>query len=414
MADFPHMQNGGNAMIEMPEGFLLAAANADFRGKGQNRNDLCLVLSETPAVTAGTFTTNRFPAAPVTVCRNYLSTHGIARGVVLNSGQANACTGQKGMENCLESLRLVSAALRTAGKDVPPEHILPASTGVIGAQMDMGKWEKAVPELAASLGSIDLEGLARAMMTTDRFPKMAGRTVEFPDGTAARIAGAAKGAGMICPNMATTLAVVMCDAAVNEDGWKGMVKRATDKSFNRVCVDGDTSTNDTILALANGASGCTPAREHLPLLENALAEVLCDLAYMLVQDGEGATKVMHIHVSGAKSSADADRIARTVGNSQLVKTAMFGRDPNWGRIVAAVGRSGADFRPGDVRVTLCGVTLFEHGMPAEIDFDKALEEPLAGVDLPLEISVGSGDGEAVLLASDLSHGYVTLNSDYRS
>ena len=400
-------------MIEMPQGFLLAAANADFRGKGQNRNDLCLVLSETPAATAGTFTTNRFPAAPVTVCRNYLAGHGTARAVVINSGQANACTGEKGMENCLQSLRMVSAALRSAGKNVDPDQILPASTGVIGAQMDMAKWEKALPSLAASLGGVDIEGLARAMMTTDRFPKMAGRTLSFPGGTI-RLAGVAKGAGMICPNMATTLAVVMCDAAVPEDDWKRMVKNATDKSFNRVCVDGDTSTNDSILALANGASGCTAGKDHLPELENALTGVLQDLAYMLVRDGEGATRVMHIHVTGAQSDADANIIARTVGNSQLVKTAMFGRDPNWGRIVAAVGRSGADFNANDVRVTLCGVTLFEHGMPTDIDFDKALEEPLSHVDLPLDISVGSGAGEAVLLASDLSHDYVTLNSDYRS
>ncbi len=401
-------------MIEMPKGYLLAAAGADFRGKGQDRNDLCLVLSETPAAAAGTFTTNRFPAAPVTVCRDYLSSHGTAQAMVINSGQANACTGDKGMQNCRASLRMVSSALHAAGRDVPPELILPASTGVIGAQMDMGKWEKALPGLASSLGTVDLEGLARAMMTTDRFPKMAGRVVELPGGASVRLAGAAKGAGMICPNMATTLAVVMCDAAVPEGEWRTMVKNATDKSFNRVCVDGDTSTNDTILAFANGASGVAPDRAHMPELQKALTDVLRDLAYMLVRDGEGATKVMCIHVSGARSSEDADKIARTVGNSQLVKTAMFGRDPNWGRIVAAVGRSGADFCEKDVRVELCGVTLFEHGMPVDIDFDKALEEPLSQVDLPLEISVGNGSGEAVLLASDLSHDYVTLNSDYRS
>ncbi|WP_298068224.1 bifunctional glutamate N-acetyltransferase/amino-acid acetyltransferase ArgJ [uncultured Mailhella sp.] len=401
-------------MIQIPQGFRLAAANADFRGKKLGRSDLGLVVSDTPAVAAGVFTTNLFRAAPVLVSQEHLSRgHDRIRAIVVNSGQANACTGEQGLENCRLSLRLVSDALAKTGVSVPPEAMLPASTGVIGAHMDMEKWAAAVPALAASLGQVDVEGLVRAMMTTDAFPKMAGRELALPGGTV-RLAGVAKGAGMICPNMATMISLVLCDAAVDAAAWADMFRRAADATFNRVSVDGDTSTNDSLYGLANGASGVRVCEAGLPLLEKALTEVLGELAYMLVKDGEGATKVMHIHVTGAATDEDAEKVARTVGHSQLVKTAMFGRDPNWGRIVAAAGRAGVNFDPLALRVTLCGVELFRSGRPTDLDFDALLEEPLKAVDLPLDISLGDGHGEARLLAADLSHAYVSLNSDYRS
>ena len=400
-------------MIQIPQGFRLAAANADFRGKHLRRSDLCLALSDVPSSAAGVFTTNLFKAAPVLVSQERLATGSPVRGVLINSGQANACTGEKGIEDCRASLEMTAAALRGQGVDLRADELLPASTGVIGAHMDMGKWRSAMPELAGSLGSVGLEGFVRAMMTTDAFPKMAGAELEL-EGGRVRLAGAAKGAGMICPNMATMLALVMCDADVPADAWREMFRRSADATFNRVSVDGDTSTNDSLFGLANGASGVSVRGGDLQKLERSLTDVLGQLAYMLVKDGEGATKVMHIRVSGAKSDADAEKVARTVGHSQLVKTAMFGRDPNWGRIVAAAGRSGADFDPNDLKVTLCGVELFSSGRPTDLDFDALLEEPLKNTDLPLEISLGSGTGEARLLASDLSTGYVTLNSDYRS
>jgi len=210
------------------------------------------------------------------------------------------------------------------------------------------------------------------------------------------------------------ISLVLTDAAVDADAWTAMFRRAVDATFNRVSVDGDTSTNDSLYGLANGASGVRVEADELPLLEKVLTEVLGDLAYLLVKDGEGATKVMHIHVTGAACDEDAEKVARTIGHSQLVKTAMFGRDPNWGRIVAAAGRAGVDFDPMALRVTLCGVELFRDGRPTDLDFDALLEEPLNQVDLPLDIVMGSGPGESRLLASDLSHAYVTLNSDYRS
>ncbi len=291
--------------------------------------------------------------------------------------------------------------------------LLPASTGVIGALMDMARWRAAMPELAASLGHVDLERFARAIMTTDAFPKLAEAELTLDGGTV-RLAGAAKGAGMICPNMATMISLVLCDADVDAAAWREMFRRAADATFNRVSVDGDTSTNDSLFGLANGASGIRVTEEELPLLEEALTGILGDLAYMLVKDGEGATKVMHIRVTGAASDADAELVARAVGHSQLVKTAMFGKDPNWGRIVAAAGRSGASFDPDRLRVTLCGVTLFHNGRPTTEDFDTLLREPLDGTDVTLDISLGDGQGTARLLASDLSHAYVSLNADYRS
>ena len=401
-------------MIQIPQGFRLAAANADFRGKHLDRNDLSLAFSDVPATAAGVFTTNLFRAAPVLVSQEHIKASGErVRGVMFNSGQANACTGEQGRENCLRTLDMVSEALRAAGEQVSADELLPASTGVIGAQMPMDKWAAAVPALVASLGRVDIEGLARAMMTTDAYPKMSGREIALSGGTV-RLAGVTKGAGMICPNMATMLSLVMCDAAVEPSVWRAMFRRAADATFNRVSVDGDTSTNDSLYGLANGASGVTVKEEELPVLEKALTEVLGELAYMLVKDGEGATKVMHIRVTGAACDEDAEKVARTVGHSQLVKTAMFGRDPNWGRIVAAAGRAGVNFDPMALRVTLCGVELFRDGRPTDLDFDALLEEPLKNVDLPLDIVLGTGPGEARLLASDLSHGYVSLNSDYRS
>lgn len=330
------------------------------------------------------------------------------RGILINSGQANACTGEEGLAHCRETLDM---AAKAAGVDAGS--LLPASTGVIGALMDMDKWRAAMPDLAASLGHAELERFARAIMTTDAFPKLAEAELALDGGTV-RLAGVAKGAGMICPNMATMISLVLCDADVDAAAWRSMFRRAADATFNRVSVDGDTSTNDSLLGLANGASGIRVTEGELPLLEEALTDILGDLAYMLVKDGEGATKVMHISVTGAASDADAERVARTVGHSQLVKTAMFGRDPNWGRIVAAAGRSGATFDPDRLRVTLCGVTLFHDGRPTTEDFDALLREPLDGTDVTLDISLGDGPGAARLLASDLSHAYVSLNADYRS
>jgi len=392
--------------MHTPKGFSFAAASAGFRAS--DRNDLGLVLSDRPAVTAATFTQNLYPAAPVIVGRDLVRSRTTARAVLVNSGQANACTGEEGLSNCRATLEMAGRAF-----GIEPSDILPASTGVIGPQLQLALWEKAMPKLAEALGHHDAEGFTRAIMTTDAFPKMAEASATLAGGEI-RLLGVAKGAGMICPNMATMICVVMCDAAVPADMWRPLCSEAVSLTFNRVTVDGDTSTNDTVYALANGASGVAAVAADLPVLKAALVDVLGKLAYMLVQDGEGSSKVARIAVTGSASDADAEKIARTVGHSQLVKTALYGRDANWGRIVAAVGRAGVALDPKRVRVSLCGVELFRDGQPVDCDFDALLAEPLKQRDLPIDIEVGDGPGSYTLLASDLGHEYVTCNASYRS
>ncbi len=395
-------------MYKTPLGFRFATAQAGFRR--QDRPDLALVVSDVPACTAATFTRNRFPAAPVLVGRAMLAAHPRACAIVVNSGQANACTGEQGVRLCHATQELIARAV-----GLVPEDILPASTGVIGPQLRMDCWERAVPLLAADLGSSSPEDFARAIMTTDAFPKLAARELVLESGTV-RFLGIAKGAGMICPDMATMICVVLTDAGIDPPLWRELLHKSVDMTFNRVTVDGDTSTNDTVYGLANGCSGVriAPDTPAWNACAEALTAVLGDLAYMLVKDGEGASKVARIRVTGACSDADAERVARTVGHSLLVKTALYGRDANWGRIVAAVGRSGADLDPLAVRVSLCGVELFRDGQPVDIDFDALLAEPLQQRDLPVDISLGSGSGTYTLLASDLTHDYVNINADYRS
>ncbi|MGE4296709.1 MAG: bifunctional glutamate N-acetyltransferase/amino-acid acetyltransferase ArgJ [Desulfovibrionaceae bacterium] len=397
-------------MTAIPKGFLFAAHNAGLRYK--DRNDVALLVSETEATAAAVFTTNKFQAAPVLVGQDVLAARRTARAVLINAGQANACTGSQGLADCRESVRLVAEAV-----GVPAGAVLPGSTGVIGARMAMDKWPAGAQGLAAALGTSSHEDFARAIMTTDAFPKIASERVKTLSGEFS-VLGMAKGAGMICPNMATLLVVVLTDAAVDADTWQDILNHAVAGSFNAATVDGDTSTNDTVYALANGASGvgATPG-DTLPYVDElgfAVDKVCQELAYMLVADGEGATKVARIVVTGARDNAQAETVARTVGHSQLVKTALYGKDANWGRIVAAVGRSGADFDAQAVVVQMGGVTLFENGMPAPGDLDALLAPHLERQEVRIDISLGSGQGAYTLLASDLTHDYVSVNADYRS
>ena len=392
---------------DLPKGFKAGAAAANFKKAG--RDDLGLIISDRPCVLAGMFTQNLFKAAPVLVCREILDTFGTARAVLANSGQANACTGEEGLDNCRATQEMAAEAT-----GLEAQEILPISTGVVGAHLKMDLWRKAVPALAQSLGSRDAEGFTRAFMTTDAFPKFAMREVTLSGGTV-RLTVMAKGAGMICPNMATMLCVALTDAAVEREPWQAMFGRAVDKTFNRVSVDGDTSTNDTILGLANGASGVAARDEaDLALLEEALTAILGTVSHMLVMDGEGASKVIHISVRGARNDADAELVARSVGHSQLVKTAIYGGDANWGRIVTAVGYSGASFDPAKVGLHLCGVERFRLGRPVNDDQEEKLAELLKAKDIAVDINLGDGPGSYTFQASDLGHEYVTLNSDYLS
>ncbi len=392
-------------MISVPAGYRFSTAKCGF--KRPDRYDLGLVVSDAPAVAAGVFTTNKFQAAPVVVAREILegNPRGI-RAIVVNSGQANACTGQEGLDNCRATLGLF------APLGLEPNEILPASTGVIGDQLRMSLWREGSARIAANLGTVGLVDMARAIMTTDTFPKMAGRDVALSRGTV-RLAGFCKGAGMICPNMATMLGFILCDAGVDRAWWAQALSRCVEKSFNAITVDGDTSTNDCVFALANGL-GAQAGPEDLAALEDALLEVCQDLAYKIVQDAEGGTKVMRVRVGGAASRADAELAARAVGNSPLVKTALYGRDPNWGRIVAALGRSGASFAPEDVVVRIAGMTIFEQGTPVKADWDSLLASALRRDSVDIDVELGAGEAETMLLASDFTEEYIKINAEYRT
>jgi glutamate N-acetyltransferase/amino-acid N-acetyltransferase len=391
--------------MTIPSGFQFSTAQCGFKRPG--RSDLGLVISSIPAVAAGVFTTNRFQAAPVLVARDVLDkgASGI-RAIVVNSGQANACTGQEGIANCRATLKMLSVL------GLEPSAILPASTGVIGDQLKMDLWEKGVLALRENLGRVGLVDMARAIMTTDTFPKLAAREVKLSTGTV-RLAGFCKGAGMICPNMATMLGFILCDAGVEPQWWQEALTRCADKSFNAITVDGDTSTNDCVLALANGAAAEAKGAD-LALLEEALLDICQDLAFMIVQDAEGGTKVMRINVHGAASMADAQLAARAVGNSPLVKTALYGRDPNWGRIVAALGRSGADFVPEDVIVRIAGMTIFRQGTPVKADWDSLLASALRRDIVDIDLDLCAGEAELTLLASDFTEEYIKINAEYRT
>lgn len=391
--------------MNIPAGFRFAVARCGF--KRPDRFDLGVVISDTPAVAAGVFTTNRFQAAPVQVARQNLTAgRASIRAIVANSGQANACTGQQGLDNCRETLRLLGVL------GLAPEEILPASTGVIGDQLKMDLWGKGAAALRENLGQAGLLDVAQAIMTTDTFPKIASRQVRLNGGTAT-MAGFCKGAGMISPDMATMLGFIICDAGVDPDWWQEALARCVDKSFNAITVDGDTSTNDCVFALANGA--CAPAEAtDLPALEGALLEICQDLAYMIVQDAEGGTKVMRINITGAATAEDARLAARAVGNSPLVKTALYGRDPNWGRIVAALGRSGASFTPEKVTVRIAGMTIFRDGTPVPADWDALLASALRRDLVQIDVDLGAGESRTMLMASDLTEEYIKINAEYRT
>lgn len=390
-----------------PKGFSAASAEAVFRKAG--RRDLALVLSDRHCVLGALFTTNVFCAAPVQIDKKILASGAPVRAIIANSGQANACTGEEGLENCREIQQLAASALHIA-----PDEVLLLSTGVIGAQFDMSKWRKALPNLFADLGNTDVEAFTRAIMTTDAFPKFKYSDIELSGGTT-RLAVMAKGAGMICPNMATMLCVALSDLLVDRQSWQAMFEEAAQGTFNRVSVDGDTSTNDSILGLANGASGIAPQdEEDKKIFTDALFGILRDVATLLVKDGEGASKIMRIKVEGAETEADAKRIARAIGDSQLVKTAVYGGDANWGRIVNAIGYSGANFEPGALVLTLGGIERFRNGTPVNDGREGDFAKIFAGKEIEIGVSLGTGPGKYEYLASDLGHEYVSLNSDYRS
>lgn len=400
------MVEGGKSV--KVKGFRFSAVEAAVKKPG--RLDLALILSEVPAAVAAVFTTNRVKAAPVLLSMQHAA-GGAVLALVVNSGNANACTGAQGMADAAETARLVAD-----GCGIPENTVLVASTGVIGKQLPMERIRTAIPALVNAAASRSMEEVARAIMTTDTFPKLETRQAEA-GGKSYTLAGVAKGSGMIMPNMATMLSFLVTDAAVDPVFLDKAFRRAVDSSFNIITVDGDTSTNDMASIMANGMAGNAQIREGSPeaaVFENLLSGILLSLAKQIVLDGEGATKLVEIHVRGAVNEADAKRAAMAVANSSLVKTAFFGQDANWGRILAAVGYSGAEIDQDRACLSFDDVLMVRDGIFVGGDAEARGTEILKKREFSVTIDLKLGDGNAVVFTSDLSHDYVTINADYRT
>lgn len=411
MADWREISGG----ITAPKGYRAAGMAAGLKPSGLP--DLALIVSDVEAIAAGVFTTSQVRAACVDYCRERLQAKQIARAILCNAGQANAATGTLGWEDALDSAQSLSQIL-----NFPAESILLASTGVIGQRIKMDALKAALPQLVASLAEDGSDAAAKAIITTDLVPKSIALETTFHD-RPVRIGGIAKGSGMIHPNMATMLAFVTCDAAVSPHLWQQMLSRAADRSFNQITVDGDTSTNDSLFALANGESR-TPAITEPGVdadkLEAMLTEVCIYLAKAIARDGEGATCLLEVQVAGATDDAAARKIARTIAGSSLVKSAIFGRDPNWGRIAGAAGRAGVAFDQNDLQIKLGDFLMMQNGQPQPFDrvaanayLKKAAEGAYLKEDTVLiSVSVGHGTGTGTAWGCDLSYDYVKINAEY--
>jgi len=387
--------------VTSPKGFIAGATHAGI--KKEKNLDLAILASEVPCDAAGLFTRNRIKAAPVVLCQQRLS-GGKATGVVINSGCANACTGEQGMADAEEMARLAAAVIGTS-----PEQVLVASTGVIGHMLPMERVRAGVKQITLSRDGG--HEMARAIMTTDTVPKEG--TVRVKEG-GYTIGGAAKGAGMIHPDLATFLCFLTTDAMVDSGFLQSALKQAVDVSFNMVSVDGDTSTNDTVLLLANGMAGnevISSGTGQAEIFQQALEGLCIHLARMMARDGEGAATLIEVTVKGAPDLAAARQVARTVASSTLVKTAVNGRDPNWGRIMAAAGRSGVEIVESKMDLYLNTICMAKGGRPQPFDHDEAVKQ-LSQAEVTFILNLNLGNGSAVAWGCDLTEDYVRINSHY--
>jgi glutamate N-acetyltransferase/amino-acid N-acetyltransferase len=393
-----------NLGVNFPRGFRSAGVYCGIKKPGLL--DLALIVSETESSVAGMFTTNRACAAPVVWSKQAVA-GGRARAIVANSGNANCLTGEQGMRDAQRMAELVAKRL-----ECPPTQVVVASTGVIGVPLPMPAVESGIAQAFERLTDGDDRTTADAILTTDSASKRASLEIETPAG-AVRIGAIAKGAGMIAPTMATMLAFIMTDAAIDPADLQACLARVVDKTFNCITVDGDTSTNDMVIALANGASGVQLTGDALQPFEQGLYQVCEYLAKRIVKDGEGASRIFEVRVSGAADADAARRIARTIAESQLVKTAIHGGDPNWGRIIAAAGRAGAPIDVSRARLHLQNTLVFENGRPTEYD-ERALVEAMQTDEVTIALTLSDGDGKAHFWSSDLTAEYVQINAHYRT
>ena len=392
--------------MPLPLGYAYSATYAGIRQA--EKNDLALIVSGMPASAAGVFTQNRVAAAPVKLCKRFLKTgKGRVSAILVNAGNAN-CATRTGDAVALATARATARLLRT-----PVAEVLVASTGVIGVELDAKKITGALPRLAEGLAVDGFQAVAEAIMTTDLVPKTASAEVKLRRGTVS-VAGMTKGSGMIQPRMATTLGFVMTDAQIPPAPLRGILKRAVERSYNRLSVDGDTSTNDTLVLMANGASGVRPDPKEMARVEEAITWVMERLAQAIARDGEGAKKFVTILVSGAPSDEAAARMARAVANSPLVKTAIAGSDPNWGRILSAAGNAGVAFHPNRTDIWMQGVPVCRGGLAAPFS-EEELKQKLDAPECEIRIAMrGKGKGEARFWTCDLTEGYIHINASYRT
>ena len=392
--------------MNLPLGYRYSATYAGIRA--QARDDLALIVSAVPAAAAGVFTQNRVQAAPVRLCRKHLrASHGNVGAIIVNAGNAN-CATRTGDRVALASCRELAKRLR-----LKPAQVLPASTGVIGVELDFGLISRALPQLVDGLGENRFDDVSRAIMTTDLVPKQAFAEVKLRRGVV-RIAGMTKGSGMIQPRMATTLGFVLTDAKIPVAKLKPILSRSIERSYNRVSVDGDTSTNDTMILMANGCSGVGIDPKELAAFEAGVTEVMETLARMIAKDGEGARKLVTIDVSGAPSDAGAAIIARAIANSPLVKTAIAGSDPNWGRVLSAAGNAGVAFDPSKVDVRMQDVLVCRGGLAAPFSEDE-LKKKLDLAECYIQFQIrGNGKGRARFWTCDFTEGYIRINASYRT
>jgi len=388
------------------QGFKAAAVVAGLK-KG-DALDMALIVSDREAAAAGIFTTNKVRAAPVILSERHLE-NGKARAIIANAGNANACTGDPGLNDARRTAELVGQGL-----GISPEDVLVASTGVIGQELDMDLIAGAIPGLTKTLALDAVPLAAQAIMTTDSFPKISSFEGQA-GGHTYRITGIAKGAGMIMPNMATMLSFILSDISISSDDLKSALLSSVETTFNRISVDGDTSTNDTVLAMANGLAGNEELKgEDYDIFAEGLRNVMWNLARMIVRDGEGATKLVSVEVKNAFSPLDALRAARTVANSSLVKTALYGQDPNWGRVMAALGRAEIEMREDQVDIWIDDVRIVAGGLGRGAEAEKLAAEIMTRNEFALTIDLQQGEYHERMLTCDLTHEYVTINADYRT
>ena len=389
-------------------GFMGAAVESGLKKHGGL--DLALIYTEKECTAAGVFTANTVKAAPVLISMDRISSSGKAMAILANAGNANACNGEYGVHDALHTAELIASAL-----EISSDKILLASTGVIGARLDVNCIEKAIPDLVKRLSPDGLTDVSKAIMTTDSFYKTGIRKFEIGN-KICTICGMAKGAGMIMPNMATMLCFILTDLDIEQTTLNNILKVSVDRTFNRVSVDGDTSTNDTVFILANGAAENPKnlSDYEVEKFKAALISLLEELSRMIVKDGEGATKLVKIEVNGARTSEDAEKAARTIANSSLVKTALFGCDPNWGRIIAAVGRSGIIMDESRIKISIGGVEIVSGGIAVSGDAEASAAAIMKTDEYDLTVELGMGAASDFIFTCDLTHKYISINADYRS